>query len=456
MKIAIIGGGISGLSLAFFLIRKKPDLDVTVYESENRVGGKIYTDHSNGYLLETAVNGFLDNKPKTLDLANMMELTPLRSNDEARKRFLFSKGMLHRLPESPVSFFTSDLLSIKGRLRILYELFAPKGKDSDETLSTFAVRRLGKEAFEKLIDPMASGIYAGDPEQLSLKSCFPRIYNLESRYGSLIRGMLNMQREAKKSGKSVSAGPGGTLTSFDHGMGSFIDRLEVLLEGKIEKGCSTLHIEPVKDEWHVSFENNSSVNADAVVLATPGYVAGSILSDYDKGISEWLNRIPYPAVTVVCMGFKRKAIGCGLNGFGFLVPGREGLKILGTLWDSDIFPNRAPDGHVLLRSMTGGARSSDFAMQTEERIASGVLDELRVIMALKGEPELLKIYRHERAIPQYNRGHQDILEKVDAFMEKNHGLWLHGNAYRGIGFNDCIDNSFKLADRIVSVMFGEK
>ncbi len=448
MRIVIIGGGISGLSLAYFLLEREPSLELFVFELEKKPGGKIWTDKQDGFLLESGVNGFLDNRPKTLELAEKLNLSPLRSNINARKRYIYSNGRLFLLPESPLSFFGSNLLSVKGRFRILCEPFIPQGKEDDETLSSFAIRRLGKEACEKLIDPMASGIYAGDSKKLSLKSCFPKIYNLEQTYGSLIKGMLKMKREARKTGKKVGAGPGGILTSFLDGMESLINVLKITLGDKLNCNHNAVSIEMSKKGYTVHFENNDSAETDMVVLTTPAHASSLILKDFDVTLSKELQRIPYPSLTVVCMGFKRDVIENKVDGFGFLIPYIEGSNILGTLWDSSIFPNRAPDGYVLLRSMIGGARASDLAMKDDERIKDIIMNELSKIMGINGEPYLAKIYRHEKAIPQYNKGHGDILNRLDSLLQNYKGLYLHGNSYKGIGVNDCIENSFILADRI--------
>ncbi len=451
MKTAIIGGGISGLSLAYFLLEKNHLLDVTVFESEERLGGKIWTDRHNGYLLESAVNGFLDNRPKTLELSEKLKLSPLRSSGSARKRFIFTRGRLNHIPDSPPAFFRSNILSLKGRVRILYELFAPIGEDNDETLSSFAIRRLGKEAYETLIDPMASGIYAGDSTQLSLKSCFPKIYTLERNYGSLIKGMMKMKKEAKKTGKEVTAGPGGVLTSFQEGMESFTVRLrDALGSDKIRTRRKALSLEKSEFGYTIHFDGYESVNAEKVILATPAYTTSKIIMELDRPIAKELEKISYPAVTVLCLGFKKDLIRHDLQGFGFLIPFKEGKKILGTLWDSSIFPNRAPEGHVLLRTMIGGARASDEALKDDKDIKDITFNELSDIIGIKGDPDLVKIYRHEKAIPQYNIGHQEILKSIDEILKKHSGLYFHGNAYGGIGFNDCIENSFNLAIRIMS------
>jgi len=449
MRLVIVGGGISGLSLAYFLLEKKPSLDIVIFESEKKPGGKIWTDKADGFLCEGGVNGFLDNRPRTLELVSKLALNPLRSSDKARKRYIFSDGKLHLLPESPVSFFSSDLLSVYGRLRILWEIFAPKGSGDDETLAAFAKRRLGKEAYEKLIDPMASGIYAGDPERMSLKSCFPRIHELEQKYGSLIRAMIKLQKEAKKTGKKVGAGPGGVLTSFSGGMGQIISTLSASLGERLKTDARVLSVDRKSDGYKVYLSDSSETEAGTVVFATPAYETSAMLRGLDKTLSSTLDEINYPAVSVICLGYRRDKISRTLDGFGFLIPNREGRKILGTLWDSSVFPNRAPEGYVLLRSMLGGVRNSELALEDEDALTHVVMTELKDIMEIKAQPDFAKVYTHVKGIPQYSPGHERRLQEIGEIVNRFHGLHITGNAYRGIGVNDCVENSYKLAERII-------
>ena len=366
-RIAIIGGGISGLSLAYFLLEKDPELDLIVLESEQRPGGKIWTEKADGFLCEGGVNGFLDNKPRTLELSKKVSLEPLRSNDASRKRFIFSGNRLHRLPESPPAFLASSLMSLKGKLRIMAELVIPGDVKEEETLAAFARRRMGKEAYEKLIDPMASGIYAGNPETLSLRACFPRVYDLELRYGGLIRGMIRLQRERKKQGRAekVGAGPGGTLTSFYDGMGELVSALRAFLGSRLRLGSKVIGIERKGRGYSLFFADGSSMDADIVVSASPAYAASDMLKNMDGRLSNLVAEIPYPSLSVVCLGYRKEKIKTPVDAFGFLIPSGEKRKILGTLYDSSIFPNRAPEGYVLLRSMVGGARYSDLARENE-------------------------------------------------------------------------------------------
>lgn len=449
-RIAIIGGGISGLSLAYFLIEKDPSADILVFESEKRAGGKIWTEKTEGFLCEGGVNGFLDNRPKTLDLALKVKLTPLRSNDSSRKRFIYSEGRLHRLPESPPAFLSSHLLSLPGRLRVIAEMFIPGGAKEEESLADFARRRLGREAYEKLIDPMASGIYAGNPETLSLRACFSKVYDLEVKYGGLIRGMLKLQRARKKEGskEKVGAGPGGTLTSFYQGMGELSDTLKTVLGDRMRTGYKAVSLEKKGKGYSVLFSDGSALETDVVVVAAPAYSASEILKAVDTRLASLIAGIPYPSLSVVCFGYKKTKIESSLDGFGYLIPSREKRRILGTLWDSSIFPNRAPEGYVLLRSMVGGARASALAMEEDGKIIDSVRGEIADILGIRTAPDFIRIFRHEMAIPQYTIGHSGRLKDVDSVLLKHRNLYLTGNAYRGISVNDCIENSSALADRI--------
>lgn len=446
MKIAIVGGGISGLTTAYALISKE-DLDITVFEAEDRPGGKIWSDRVDGFLCEKGPNGFLDNRPVTLNLCEALDIKPLRSNENAMKRYILSKGRLNILPESPPAFLRSGLISWKGKFRIMYDLIAPKGPE-DETVADFVIRRLGKEALEKLIDPMVSGIFAGDPYKLSIRDCFPRIKELEREYGGLIKALIRIKRQKKREGSTVSAAPTGKLTSFINGTQTITDALADVLGERLRLGVSVSGLERSGDIYRLH-TSAGSFETEAVVIASPAHVASRILRDFDPELSRTLSEIPYPPVSVVCFGYEKRKIAHSLDGFGFLIPGMEGRSILGTLWDSSIFPNRAPEGYVLLRSMVGGARSPDKAMLDDERLINTVMDELRPVLSLRSEPDMVRIYRWEKAIPQYTLGHGERLKTIQERLKVSPGLYLTGNAYRGIGMNDCIENGYKTAREII-------
>ena len=453
-RIAIAGGGISGLSLAYALLDKNPSLDVTVYEADSRPGGKIYTERIDGYICEAGVNGFLDNKPATLELAKKIGLPPIKSNDNARKRYIYFDGALRMIPTDPAKFFLSGCLSLGGRLRMIGEYFVPKKIYEDETLKDFAVRRVGREFYEKLLDPMASGIYAGDPEKMSIRSCFGKVYDLEQKYGGLIRGFMAVAKEKKKagSGGKVEAGPGGTLMSFENGMYSLIRTLSDFLGERLVTGKRLVETEKTAHGYSLNFADGTQAEADCLVITAPAHDMAAAIRNLDSNIAMQLNDIAYPALSVVAFGFRREQLTRDLNLFGFLIPAKEKRKILGTLFDTSIFPNRAAQDRVLLRVMVGGARAQELAMLPDEKLVSLAQAELAAIADVKAEPELVKIYRWEKAIPQYHVNHHRKIDMIESALAQHKGLYLGGNAFRGVAVNDCIGNGFRLADQILGAV----
>lgn len=443
------------MTLAYVLLNKKDDLDITVLESENRPGGKIWSEKVDGFLCEKGPNGFLDNKPWTLELCASLGIEPVRSNENSKKRFIYLNKKLNALPDSPPAFIKSDLLTWRGKLRMLYELMAPKGP-SDETVADFILRRLGKEALDKLIDPMTSGIYAGDPYKMSIKNCFPRIKELEQEYGSLIKALIRIRKQKKAQMKGeeaskVSVAPGGTLTSFYDGAQTVTNILAEKLDNRLRLGVSVQGIARNGNSYKL-YTSKDTFESDIVIISSPAFATSEIVRDFDIELSRTLVQIPCPHVSVVCFGYKREKVRHPLNGFGFLIPYIESRKILGTLWDSSIFPNRASDGHVLLRTMVGGAKFPEMRELDNDKLVNIVFDELKPIIGLMTDPDMVRVYRWDKAIPQYLLGHSEILNIIDKRLKNHPGLYLTGNSYRGIGINDCVENSYKLADEILRSM----
>ena len=452
MKAAIVGAGISGLATAQAILAREPGAEISLFEASGRIGGKVETELTpEGYLCEWGVNAFLDKSPRTLELCAEVGLSPVRGDESAKKRYVYSEGELHKLPDKPPEFLASRLLSWRGRLRVLGEVFSGPGDGSDETLEMFGTRHLGREAYEKLIDPMASGVFAGDATQLSLKSCFPRMRELEAQHGSLIRALIRLQKEARRAGSKDTPGPapGGMLTSFAGGMSVLTDTLGTQLGSRIRLSTPVDAVAFENGLYALQLADGSREEFDAVVAAAPAWAQARILKDLSPGIAGELETIPYPPVAVVCLGYDRSAIGPGVDGFGFLVPSRERRHILGTVVDSNVFPNRAPAGKVLLRTLVGGARSPDLAELPDQQLTQRVLADLKDITGIAAEPEFVSIYRHERAIPQYLVGHGDRLARIDQELERFPGLLLTGNAYRGVSLNDCVLNAQKTAQSVV-------
>lgn len=460
-KIVIIGGGISGLATAWLLRSRAEaagkELEITLLEKEERPGGKIRSIKADGYTCEWGPNGFLDSKPQTLDLCRAIgvEGNLHRSNDNARKRFIFSGGELHQLPDGGPAFLRSRLISWPGKLRLALEptpFIAKAPAGVDETLAAFGRRRLGKEALDKLIAPMVSGIFAGDPETMSLASCFPRIAELEREYGGLIRAMIMLAKKKKRdqaAGKVVSsaAGPGGVLTSFREGIQYLSDALATSLGGIVRPGVTvTTVMKGGSVPYRVACSDGSEYEADGVIVASPAFAAAEMLAGLDGGIAGILQQIPYASMTVVCFGYDREQIRRDLDGFGYLIPKKEGRNTLGTLWDSSMFENRAPEGKVLLRSMMGGACFPEYVNLSDDEVVARVREDLAVAMGIDAAPEFVRVFRHPQAIPQYTVGHGARLQALEDLLRDHPGLILTGNSYRGIGLNDCVAAAERAAD----------
>ncbi len=462
MRIAIIGAGISGLSTAFAIERQARAAGIgvatLVLEQEERTGGKIWSIRDQGYLCEWGPNGFLDNKPMTLELCGELGVRErlVRSDDNARKRFIYSGRVLHRLPENGPSFLRSALISWPGKLRLACEPLVPTRRDgADETLADFARRRLGQEALDKLIAPMVSGIFAGDPETMSLQSCFPRIHELEQEYGGLIKAMIKLakkKRAERKAGQAVAsaAGPGGVLTSFAAGIQELTDATAAALAGEVRTGTTVKALRPLQEGFSLELASGGSLEVDLVVSAAPAWALAEMTEREDGELARLLREIPYAPMNVVCFGYQREKIPRDLDGFGYLIPKKEGKGILGTLWDSSIFPHRAPAGQVLLRSMMGGATNPGAIDLSEKEVESRVRADLREIMGISTEPDFVRIFRHHRAIPQYTVGHSRRVGAISERLAAFPGLFATGNAFFGVGLNDCVNSSNQTAGRVIT------
>ena len=460
-RVVIIGAGISGLATAYAVeqLAEQAGLEVQtqVLEKLERSGGKIWSRREEGFLCEWGPNGFLDNKPMTLDLCKALGINDqlMRSDDNARKRFIYSEQMLHRLPENGPSFLKSKLISWPGKFRLAGELLVPKRTDSsDETLAEFGRRRLGDEALNKLIAPMVSGIFAGDPETMSLKSCFLKIYQLEQEHGGLLKAMIKLakkKRAEQKAGKVVAsaAGPGGILTSFQEGIQQLTDGVGKGLKGEVKLGGAVVQATSKEGGYLLTLENGEQVEAEILVSAAPAYAAAAMLEQSHGKTAELLKEIPYATMNVVCFGYQREKIARDLDGFGYLTPRAEGRSTLGTLWDSSIFPNRAPEGQVLLRSMMGGATNMTAIDLSEDEVKQRTMADLKQIMGIDAEPDFVRIFRHPHAIPQYTRGHAQRIAAIDASLQDSPDLLLTGNAFFGVGLNDCVNSSNLTAQKVI-------
>ena len=404
-KLAIVGGGISGLSLAYYL---QNDYEITVFEKE-KWGGKAYTQKVDKYLLEEGVNGFLSNSPKTLELCEEIGINPIKANDNSKIRYIYD-DKLYQIPLKPIEFLKSDILSFFGKLRVAMEFFVEPICDREETVAEFATRRLGKEFTKRMMTPMLAGIYASTPEKTSMNAAFPKLKKIECEYGSLFKGMIKLKRGGQ---------PSGELHSFEWGMSEFIEKLISKTKANfVEK--EIIDIDEL-DEF------------DKVVIATPAYNAAEILAKYEN-LSGLLKKIEYNPVAIVGFDYEEIKPVC----FGILTVKD---KSLGILMDKYIFLNRNA-----IRVMVGGARYPEIKNMSEEEIIKIAENDVAKITGAQ-KPSFKWIKMHKNAIPNYSLGHQKLVDEIMKEAEKI-GIYLTGNAYKGVSFNDCIKNSYELAQKL--------
>ncbi len=451
-RIAIVGAGVAGLACAHRLAAAPGSADVVVLEASDRPGGHLRTERIDEFLCEWGPNGFLDNAPDTLALVDALGLRPeiVPSQDRARRRFVFRDGRLRLLPGSPGAFLTSDVLSFGAKLRIAREPFAPPRPDGDETIHAFAARRLGREAADILVDPMVSGIFAGDARELSLRAAFPKISELEEQHGGLFRAMVARRRKVRASGAPVGS-PLGRLTSFVNGIETLPRALAASLGGRLRLRSpvsSLARATGAAAPWTIALGSGESLTADHVVIAVPPPAASALLAPLDAALAATLATIPLAPLVVVALGFDAAALGHPLDGFGFLVPRGQGVRILGALWESSVYPGRAPAGRALIRVMTGGAHDPSVADLADDQLLGLVRGDLMTTMGIRAEPEMVRIIRHRNAIPQYTVGHLDRLASIDSALASLAGLHLTGHGYRGVGINAAIADAVSLAARL--------
>ena len=405
MRIAVLGGGMAGLAAAYWLGRSH---EVLVFEASDRLGGNIRTETWEDCRVEWGPNGWLDNEPTTLQLAEALgiESRLVKARSCAAVRFIWRAGKLRALPSKPQQFMTSDCLPLRARLRALLEPFARRPPDGDETVHEFAARRLGKTTADTLVDAFVTGIFAGDARRLSVRSALPRLKAIEDQYGSLLRGA-----------KGRGFGPPGTLTSCDQGLEVFVQALSERVDVHLGAPWSKLELG----------------RYDRVVCSVPAPKAAALA---DGELADHLGRIPTAPVAVVAMVFDASPSLAVPDAFGFLAPRDEGLRILGTLYDSSIFPGRAPEGRRLFRTMVGGRRDPEAVALDDGALIEIVAKDLRRAWGFFEEPRAAKVIRHPLGIAQYERGHAEILAAIEQVAPR--WLRLAGSSYRGVSINACI------------------
>ncbi len=444
--VAVIGGGISGLSAAFWLLQN--NIDVIVLEQADRPGGVIRSENIDGYLVDRAANCLLNYLPEVNILCDAVGVRgeQIYRSPIAKNRYLLKNDQPVPMPQDPAGFITTNLLSLRGKARLLSEPLIPRvHAEKEETVSEFVARRLGQEVLEQVMEPFIGGTYAGDPGSLCARSTLPMLHSLEQRYGSLIIGAILRRLKGSRASCPMH------LFSFHRGMETITKAIVQYLGGRFIPCSRATGIESKGNSWQVIVEgDNRSVTyqTDAVVITIPSVEAAKLTSPIDPVGAELLKGIEYPPLAVVYTGFKRDAVKHPLDGIGCMVPSKEGYTILGTLWNSTLFDGRAPEGMVAMTNYVGGRRHPGIIDESDETILDRTLTDLQRILGVKGPPDFATITRYKRALPQYGIGHQDILKRIEDTPNRIQGLYIAGNYLRGISVRDCISSGARLASKI--------
>lgn len=462
-KIVVIGGGITGLSAAYRLIELQEenslDLEVLLVEKSHRLGGAISTVNKDGYLLELGPDMFFTKRPWALNLSKRLGLEAelIETNESKRgtsvlwqKKLLpVPKGFLMLAPSKIIPFLKTPLFSWSGKLRMLLDLFISRKESSDESLASFVRRRFGEEALERVAQPMIGGIYTADPEKLSLNATMPQFVQMEEKYGSVIRGMLQSRNDTPgDSGARYSQ-----FLSYKNGMSTLIEAIE----NKLPKRTLSLNeavkrISHDRDSWKIQTEERE-IDASGIIITTPAYHVGSLLKDIDNKLYEDLVSIEYASSVVVILAYQKDRIANSLDGFGFVVPDIENSKLIACSYSSIKFEGRAPKGHVILRAFVGGALNPDICGLGDEIIIETVVKELADILGIRSEPEFTMIQRYPDAMPQYHLGHIEKVGKIKEQVSRLKGLKIAGNAYDGVGISDSVHSGEQAAAAIVEDLF---
>lgn len=448
--ILVIGGGIAGLSAAYYA-SKLPDTQVTLLESDSRWGGKIATDRvlfdDGQFIIEGGPDTFLATKPWGVTLCGELGLSARLhgTNPEKKNTYVLNRNRLLPLPDGLAMMIPTDVEAIlktqlvswfsKARMGLDF-LLPAKSVNGDESLGHFVSRRLGREAYENLIEPLMSGIYAGDGDQLSLASTFPYLRDLELKYGSLARGALEMRKQSN--GKAVQ-GSRSTFLTPTLGLAEIVERLVARLKAKnvtLRLNARVFRVIKTRSCYQVVLASGQKIDANSVILATPAFISGSLLVSIDPLLTYQLQSIPYVSTATVTLAFRQNDVPRELDGYGYVIPRREGRRALACTWTSTKFPHRAPEGYALLRVFVGRA-GQDIPWSNHE-LLDLAREELRLTLGITADPLLDRVFVWDKAMPQYNLGHPEILERIDAALVEHPGLALAGNGYRGIGIPDCI------------------
>jgi len=463
-KIIIIGGGIAGLAAAYRIQREinhNAPISCTVLEGSDRFGGKIHTLRRDGFIIERGPDSFISQKPWAVELCQKLGLGDhlLGTQTDHPQTFVYLNNKMLTIPDGLslmvptqfMPFITTRLFSWPGKIRMGMDLFLPRRRgNSDESLASFVRRRLGTEALERMAQPLMSGIYAGDPETMSLGATFPMFQQVEKKYRSLVLGMLAQKRKraaAPAPPTKNGNAPFSFFLTMKNGLGEIVDTLidqsqDILFRNNAQ-------VESFRQQgrsWQVRLKSGEEMEADAVILSTPANLSVRLLEDWAPRIAARLDQIPYVSTAAVVLGFDRNRFAHPLKGFGFVVPHVENRKITACTWVSSKFPGRAPADRVLLRAFVGGAVNEHLAEQDAKTIKQQVRQELREIMGVTEEPLFCEVYSYKKGNVQYQVHHPRLVSEIEKDLIDFKGLYLAGSAYKGIGIPDCVKNGTENAE----------
>lgn len=451
-RVAVIGGGITGLSAARHLVQHAPHTQVLLIESTDRLGGKIITERVDDFVIEGGPDSFLSRKPRGVGLASELGLRNHLhgTNESARRTYVSRHGRLYRLPEGLsglipsrlAPLLSSDLLSPLGKLRMGLDYFIPPRRvDEEESLGAFMRRRFGAEAYECLIEPLLSGIYGGDGDQLSLDATFPNLRQAEREHGGLIKHMLAVKQASAQPTQPREATQWPPFVTLHDGMGELIGALEAELNEVDIRRCTRvtrIAHEPGHPGYRLVLDRGETLAVNAMILATPAFITADLVSDIAPEAAQALRQIPYASVATLSLAYPLSQVPHPLDGYGYIVPRSEAGPVLACTWTSTKYDHRAPQGMALLRAFVGRAGSDGVVDRSDEDLLQVARQELGTVLGITAPPHLYRVFRWAKGMPQYTLGHLGRLEAIEHSIRAHPGLFVAGSAYRGVGIPDCI------------------